>query len=167
MHIEIKILNKEFYKHKDKCSFSGISYDLPHYATQGSAGIDLVCTDDAIVPPGAVRPVFTGLAIHIGSDSLSSGDFRYAGLIMPRSGLGTRGLVLANTLGLLDEDFQGEILLQVLNRNPIGSENMIVPAGGRIAQLVIVPVIKAQWHIVNDFSGTTERHVGGFGSTGF
>ncbi len=163
MNIEIKILNKGFYRTKDVCGFSGVSYNLPKYATEGSAGIDLVCTEDVIVPPGVVRTVFTGLAIYI--DCIKS-MCDYAGLILPRSGLGTRGLVIANTVGLIDQDYQGEIILQVLNRNAIGSDNIVLLAGDRIAQLVIIPIERAKWKVVEQFSETTGRRIGGWGSTG-
>jgi dUTP pyrophosphatase len=156
MKIEIKILNKEFY-HVQK--LGGVYYDLPRYATDGSAGLDLKATKDYIIYPGAVVSISTGLAINMGTSS--NGDMM--GIIVPRSGLGTRGLILANTIGIIDHDYQGEILIKAWNR--LDSSEITIESGDRIAQLIFVPIIKAQFQAVEEFTHKTERG-GGFGSTG-
>lgn len=178
MKIELKILEhaKEFY--------SGGDDDLPSYATPGSAGVDLMCIEDVTVCPGEVKEIKTGLAIHIGSAWHSKVyDQSIAGFIVPRSGLGFKGLILANTIGVWDDDYQGEIVIKAWNRHPkvhfTGNlvhncmkepefiKNTIeLKAGDRIAQLLFVPIIKAQWEVVDEFSNKTERGNGSFGSTG-
>ncbi len=163
MRIEIKILNKEFY-HVQK--LGGWYYDTPDYATTGSAAVDFVCTEDFELWPGETKAIHTGLAIWLGASKEP-----IAGLIIPRSGLGTKGLVLANTIGLIDEDYQGELIVQAWNRNapnPMSNwENRIqLKAGDRIAQLMFVPTIRAVWNVVEEFSNKTSRGMGGFGSTG-
>ena len=136
----------------------GREFPLPEYATDGSAGLDLrACIDrPASIAPGETRLVATGLAIHIG-------DPGYAAVILPRSGLGHRhGIVLGNMVGLIDSDYQGEVLISCWNR---GSEPYEIEPGERIAQLVIVPVARAEFELVDEFS-ETERGTGGFGHTG-
>lgn len=182
MWIEIKILNKEFYYTKVKGGV-GVGkdvdrYKFPSYATQGSAAIDLICTEDIVIYPGEVKEIRTGLAVWIGNGcknypaSVGYVDSHAAALILPRSGLGTKGLVLANAVGLIDEDYQGELIVQAWNRNPHITSNYQDPrifrlkAGDRFAQLMFVPVIKAEWEIVDEFSNTTDRGEDGFGSTG-
>jgi dUTP pyrophosphatase len=131
---------------------------LPGYATPGSAGLDLrACLDAAIeVQPGSTHLVPTGLAIHVE-------DPGYAALILPRSGLGHKhGIVLGNLVGLIDSDYQGQLMVSVWNR---GETSFILQPFERIAQLVIVPVLQAKFDIVAEF-GASERGVGGFGSTG-
>lgn len=182
MKVEIKILNKEFYS----ANVSGAwGYKLPSYTTSGSAALDLICTEDVIIYPGEVKAIHTGLAIHIGSHVHECQTV--AALILPRSGLGTKGLVLANTVGLIDEDYQGELIVQVLNRNTEesiitnlilnGSEDVKqfalglrpsveLKVGDRFAQLLFIPVIKVQWNVVEEFSSKTVRDEGGFGHTG-
>ncbi len=158
MRIELKILNKEFYAvHK----LGGSYYDYPDYQTTGSAAIDLVCTEDITIRPGETGMISTGLAIWIGSNLQE-----VAGLILPRSGLGSKGLVLANTIGLIDEDYQGEIKIAAHNRTFAFPELFALKAGDRIAQLMFVPIIKAQFKVVDEFSNTTARGEGGFGHTG-
>lgn len=168
MKIEIKILNKEFYECVDleNCK----TFNLPYYATGGSAALDLMCTEDIDIYPGVVIPIYTGLAIHI-SSGVSSGfyeKYSTAGLIMPRSGLGTKGLVLANTIGVIDGDYQGELIVQAWNRNLDYSDFQIIKlkAGDRFAQLMFVPVSRIEWELVEEFSNTTNRSIKGFGSTG-
>ena len=131
---------------------------LPAYATPGSAGLDLrACLDSPLVlEPGQAQLVPTGLAIHIG-------DAGYAAMILPRSGLGHRhGIVLGNLVGLIDSDYQGQLMVSCWNRAqaPFTIEPM-----ERIAQLVIVPVVQALFRRVDDFAGS-QRGAGGFGSTG-
>ncbi len=131
---------------------------LPAYATPGSAGLDLrACLERPLVlEPGQTALVPTGLAIHVG-------DAGYAALILPRSGLGHKhGIVLGNLVGLIDSDYQGELMISTWNR---GQTTFTINPMERLAQLVIVPVVQAQFNIVDDFS-QSERGAGGFGSTG-
>lgn len=184
MRIEIRILNKEFYLNgRLKADINDDSFSvLPSYATPGSAAMDLRVTEDVTLCPGERRMLPTGLAIWIGSDRISSSlDMGVAGLILPRSGLGTKGLVLANTVGLIDEDFQGELMISAWNsNNPCevvideqrketityhNIQSIKLKAGDRIAQLMLVPIIKAQWQIVDEFSNKTQRGENGWGST--
>ena len=136
----------------------GREIPLPEYATDGSAGLDLrACIDEPItVKPGETRLVATGIAIHIA-------DPGYAAVILPRSGLGHRhGIVLGNLVGLIDSDYQGEVGISCWNR---GSEPYVVEPGDRIAQLVVVPIARARFELVEEFAAT-ERGAGGFGHTG-
>lgn len=181
MKIELKILNKEFYTPShistDNMKTWETRYkDLPQYATSGAAGVDLRATSDVDIYPGETKAIPTGLALHIGSslnpsEGFQSEDMNFyiMGMVVPRSGLGTEGLVLANTIGIIDEDYQGEIIIQAWNRKnsdmPCKCCKIEIKAGDRIAQLVFVPIIKAQWQIVEEFSRQTERGAGGFGST--
>lgn len=131
---------------------------LPAYATPGSAGLDLrACLDtQMMLEPGQTVLVPTGLAIHVG-------DPGYAALILPRSGLGHKhGIVLGNLVGLIDSDYQGELMISTWNR---GQTTFKLNPMERLAQLVIVPVVQAQFNIVDDFA-PSERGAGGFGSTG-
>ena len=131
---------------------------LPAYATAGSAGLDLrACLERSLVlEPGQTALVPTGLAIHVG-------DAGYAALILPRSGLGHKhGIVLGNLVGLIDSDYQGELMISTWNR---GQTTFTIEPMERLAQLVIVPVVQAQFNIVDDFA-QSERGAGGFGSTG-
>lgn len=136
----------------------GREIPLPEYATDGSAGLDLrACVDGpTTIRPGETRLVATGLAIHIA-------DPGYAAVILPRSGLGHRdGIVLGNLVGLIDSDYQGEVLISCWNR---GHEPYVIEPGERIAQLVVVPVARACFELVEDFA-KTKRGAGGFGHTG-
>jgi dUTP pyrophosphatase len=131
---------------------------LPAYATAGSAGLDLrACIDSAIVlAPGATELVPTGIAIHIG-------DAGHAAMILPRSGLGHKhGIVLGNLVGLIDSDYQGPLMVSCWNR---GQAAFTIEPFERIAQLVVVPVVQAQFRVVASFDAS-ERGSGGFGSTG-
>lgn len=144
MKVELKILNEDCY---------------PEYATPGSAGVDLrVCylpKDGISIRPGSQFMFSTGIALHIK-------DPGYAGMIIPRSSLGKKGIVLGNLVGLIDSDYQGEIKVLIWNRgdNAVTIDNM-----DRIAQLVIVPIVQAQFEIVEHFE-KSQRGQGGFGSTG-
>lgn len=132
--------------------------NLPAYATAGSAGLDLrACLDAPLtLAPGDTQLVPTGLAIHLGDPS-------YAALILPRSGLGHKhGIVLGNLVGLIDSDYQGQLMVSCWNR---GRDAFTVQPMERIAQLVIVPVMQAQLNVVEAFSDSA-RGAGGFGSTG-
>ncbi|HEX4975494.1 MAG TPA: dUTP diphosphatase [Pseudomonadales bacterium] len=136
----------------------GHQFPLPSYATEGSAGLDLramlhettqIKADETLLLP-------TGLAIYLE-------DPRYAALILPRSGLGHKhGIVLGNLVGLIDSDYQGQLLVSCWNRS---QSSFTIEPGERIAQLVIVPVIQAELELVTDFQGST-RGEGGFGHTG-
>lgn len=131
---------------------------MPAYASPGSAGLDLrACVEHVMtLQPGETELIPTGMAIHIG-------DPGYAALILPRSGLGHKhGIVLGNLVGLIDSDYQGQLFISCWNRGRIPF--MLSPME-RIAQLVIVPVIQAQFNVVDDFVAS-ERGEGGFGSTG-
>lgn len=137
---------------------SRIRDKLPHYGTPGAAGLDLRACLDAplLLAPGDSRLVPSGIAIHLG-------DPRYAGLVLPRSGLGAKhGIVLGNLVGLIDSDYQGEILVSVWNR---GRDAFTVEPLERIAQLVVVPVQQVQLEVVEEFRAST-RGDAGFGSTG-
>ena len=131
---------------------------LPTYATPGSAGLDLrACLDAPItLEPNAWQLVGTGIAIHLA-------DPGYAALILPRSGLGHKhGIVLGNLVGLIDSDYQGELKVSAWNRSDTA---FVLQPMERLAQLVIVPVVQAQFKVVTDFVAT-ERGAGGYGSTG-
>lgn len=131
---------------------------LPAYATPGSAGLDLrACLDAAVtLEPGQTFLVPTGLAIHIADPGL-------AAVILPRSGLGHKhGVVLGNLVGLIDSDYQGQLMVSVWNRSQTA---FVIQPMERIAQLVIVPVVQAQFRVVEEF-GASDRGEGGFGSTG-
>ncbi|CAM2845285.1 dUTP diphosphatase [Janthinobacterium lividum] len=131
---------------------------LPAYATPGSAGLDLrACIDEAItIEAGQTVLIPTGLAIHIGDPS-------YAAMILPRSGMGHKnGIVLGNLVGLIDSDYQGQLMVSTWNR---GQSAFTLNPMERLAQLIIVPVLQVGFNVVEEF-GDSERGVGGFGSTG-
>jgi dUTP pyrophosphatase len=131
---------------------------LPAYATSGSAGLDLrACLEEPLtLLPGATAMIPTGLAIHID-------DPRYAALILPRSGLGHKhGIVLGNLVGLIDSDYQGQLMVSTWNR---GHTAFTLNPMERLAQLVVVPVMQAEFNVVEEFA-QSERGAGGFGSTG-
>jgi dUTP diphosphatase len=146
--VELKILNPRI----------GTDLPLPKRATSGSAGLDLrACIDQAIdLPPGATELIPTGIAIHLADPGL-------AAVIVPRSGLGHRhGIVLGNLVGLIDSDYQGELLISCWNR---GQKPFRIEPGERIAQLVVVPVVPVEFEVVESFE-QSRRGVGGFGHTG-
>ena len=146
MNIELRILDER------------LRARLPAYATPGSAGLDLrACLDAQLVlQPGQTELLPTGLAIHIG-------DAGYAAMILPRSGLGHKhGIVLGNLVGLIDSDYQGPLMVSCWNR---GAAAFTIEPFERIAQLVIVPVVQAQFTVVDNFLAS-DRGTGGFGSTG-
>ncbi len=131
---------------------------MPAYATPGSAGLDLrACIDAPLtLEPGSTHLIPTGLAIHIA-------DPAYAAMILPRSGMGHKhGIVLGNLVGLIDSDYQGELMVSTWNR---GSTAFVLNPMERLAQLVIVPVLQLAFNVVESFT-ETERGAGGFGSTG-
>ena len=144
--IDIKILDPRM---KDQ---------LPAYATAGSAGLDLrACINEALhIQPGTTHLIPTGLAIHLA-------DPAYAAMILPRSGLGHKhGIVLGNLVGLIDLDYQGELMVSTWNR---GSTEFVLNPMDRLAQLVIVPVLQVGFNVVDEFDSSS-RGAGGFGSTG-
>lgn len=131
---------------------------LPHYATPGSAGLDLrACLDEALtLAPGRTALIPAGIAIHIADPGL-------AAVILPRSGLGHKhGIVLGNLVGLIDSDYQGQIFVSTWNR---GTEPFVIQPMERLAQLVVIPVVQVDFNVVDDFDAS-HRGAGGFGSTG-
>ena len=146
MQVDVKILDPRV---KEK---------MPSYATEGSAGLDLraMLDEPLTLNPGETKLIKTGLAIHLA-------DPGYAALILPRSGLGHKhGIVLGNLVGLIDSDYQGELMVSTWNR---GTAPFTIEPMERIAQLVIVPVVQMQMNIADAF-GSSDRGAGGFGSTG-
>jgi deoxyuridine 5'-triphosphate nucleotidohydrolase len=136
----------------------GGEFPLPEYATAGSAGLDMrACLDGPLVlEPGQTELLPTGLAIHIDDPGL-------AAVLLPRSGLGHKhGIVLGNLVGLIDSDYQGQVFVSAWNR---GSQAFTIQPGERIAQMVIVPVVRARFEVVEDFSASA-RGAGGFGHSG-
>lgn len=136
----------------------GKSIPMPEYATAGSAGLDLrACLDAPLtIKPGETQLIRTGLAIYIEDPSL-------AAVILPRSGLGHKhGIVLGNLVGLIDSDYQGELMVSCWNR---GQTSFTLEVGERLAQLVLVPVVQAKFELVSEFK-ETERGEGGFGHSG-
>lgn len=146
--IDLKILDSRI----------GSEFPLPAYATPGSAGLDLrACLDQPqTIKPGETTLLPTGLAIHIGDANLCA-------TVLPRSGLGHKhGIVLGNLVGLIDSDYQGQLMVSMWNR---GQESFTINPGDRIAQLVFMPVVQAEFNIVRDFE-QSERGEGGFGHSG-
>lgn len=146
--LQVKIINDKM----------GKVWPLPQYATEGSAGLDLrACLDqELILLPGETKLIPTGLAIYVA-------DANFAAMILPRSGLGHKhGIVLGNLVGLIDSDYQGELMVSCWNR---GHTGFTIQPGERIAQLIIVPVVQAEFEIVAEFHAT-QRGAGGFGHTG-
>ncbi|SVA52358.1 uncharacterized protein METZ01_LOCUS105212 [marine metagenome] len=136
----------------------GRDYPLPEYATQGSAGFDLrACVHEPLlVEPGQTELIPTGIAIHINDPEL-------AAIILPRSGLGHKhGIVLGNLVGLIDSDYQGQVLVSCWNR---GCQPFTIDPGLRLAQMVIVPIVQVEFDVVRDFDASA-RGEGGFGHTG-
>jgi len=146
--VQLKILDQRI----------GNEFPLPQYATSGSAGLDLrACLKEALqLSPGETQLIPTGLAIYMG-------DPQIAAVILPRSGLGHKhGIVLGNLVGLIDSDYQGELLISCWNR---GNDHFTIQPGERIAQLVFVPVIRSEFEVVTEFQAT-DRGAGGFGHSG-
>ena len=146
MKVDVKILDARLHD------------NMPAYATPGSAGLDLrACLQEPLeLAPDAWELIPTGLAMHLA-------DPAYAALILPRSGLGHKhGIVLGNLVGLIDSDYQGELMVSAWNRSP---QAFVIEPMERIAQLVIVPVVQAQFQLVDDFAPSA-RGQGGYGSTG-
>ena len=133
-------------------------FPLPEYGTDGSAGLDLrACIDDVmVIEDGQTKLIPTGIAVHIENPGI-------AAVLLPRSGLGHKfGIVLGNLVGLIDSDYQGQVFVSCWNRS---SNDFIIRAGDRIAQMVFLPVIRPTFEVVDEFE-STERAEGGFGHTG-
>ncbi|WP_374573383.1 dUTP diphosphatase [Acinetobacter sp.] len=148
MKVQVKVLDARL----------GAEWPMPAYATSGSAGLDLrACVEQTtVIEPGQTVLVKTGLAIYIE-------DASFAGMILPRSGLGHKhGIVLGNLVGLIDSDYQGELMVSVWNRSQTAFS---LEPGERLAQYVLVPVVQAEFDLVDEFAAT-ERGAGGFGHTG-
>jgi len=146
--IRLKILDKRI----------GNEYPLPEYATDGSAGMDLrACIEEHLrIEAGEVQLIPTGMALHIADPEL-------AAVLLPRSGLGHKqGIVLGNLVGLIDSDYQGQLMVSIWNR---GKRTVVIEPGDRIAQMVFVPVRRVTFDIVDDFEESA-RSDGGFGHTG-
>jgi len=146
--IDVKILDARI----------GKEFPLPCYATPGSAGLDLrACLDEPLnVAPGDCVLLPTGLAVHIA-------DHNLAAVILPRSGLGHKnGIVLGNLVGLIDSDYQGQLMVSIWNRS---NQPFNIEPGDRIAQMVLIPVVKTEFNIVEEFT-SSERGTGGFGHSG-
>lgn len=136
----------------------GAKFPLPDYATEDSAGMDLraMVAETTVLAPGECQLIPTGLALHIGNPGLTA-------IILPRSGLGHRhGIVLGNLVGLIDADYQGPLMVSCWNRS---AEPFTIEPGDRIAQLVILPIVRARFRVVDAFSQSS-RGAGGFGHTG-
>ena len=147
MQIDVKVLDPR------------MADQLPAYATSGSAGLDLrACLDAPMtLAPNAWQLVPTGLAIHLA-------DPGFAAMILPRSGLGHKhGIVLGNLVGLIDSDYQGQLMVSAWNRSDVA---FTIEPMERIAQMVIVPVVQARFNVVAEFGAASERGAGGYGSTG-
>ena len=146
--IQLKILDSRI----------GTEFDMPDYATDGSAGIDLrACIDqETTIEPGQTILIPTGMSIYISDPTL-------AAVLLPRSGLGHKhGIVLGNLTGLIDSDYQGPLMVSLWNRS---NSEFSIQAGDRIAQMVFVPIVQAQFEVVDEFV-ESERSSGGFGHTG-
>lgn len=147
--IQLKILDQRI----------GNEYPLPTYATEGAAGLDLrACIDEPLtLNPGDTHLIKTGIAIHIS-------DRHMAAIILPRSGLGHKhGIVLGNSVGLIDSDYQGPLMISCWNRS---KEVYTIQPGERIAQLIFVPILHADFSIVSEFDDGSSRGAGGFGHSG-
>lgn len=147
MQIDVKVLDAR------------MAAQMPTYATPGSAGLDLrACLDEPLtLAPNAWQLVPTGLAVHLA-------DPGYAALILPRSGLGHKhGIVLGNLVGLIDSDYQGQLMVSAWNRSDVA---FTIEPMERIAQMVIVPVVQARFNVVSEFAAESARGSGGYGSTG-
>ena len=149
MHsIQLKILDERI----------GTTFPLPHYATDGAAGMDLrACLQESLeLLPGETRLIPTGIAVHIADPSL-------AAVLLPRSGLGHKhGIVLGNLVGLIDSDYQGQVFVSCWNR---GANPFVIEVGERLAQMVFVPVAQVAFELVEEFQ-TSHRGEGGFGHSG-
>lgn len=151
MKVELKVLDERVR-----------AWGLPRYQSEMAAAVDLhACLDAtlALAPQSAAVLVPAGIALHIADPGI-------AAIIVPRSGLGNKGLVLGNLVGVLDADYTGQVMISVWNRNAPGSPPIAIEPGDRIAQLMFVPVVRPAFEVVDEFSALSVRGAGGFGSTG-
>ncbi|WP_201582534.1 dUTP diphosphatase [Psychrobacter jeotgali] len=149
--VQVKVLNDKVMQDE--------AFTLPTRATDGSAGIDLrACIDEPLtIKAGSTHLIGTGLAVYIQDPS-------YAGMILPRSGLGHKhGIVLGNLVGLIDADYQGELMVSIWNRS---EEDFVLSPAERMAQYIVVPIARPEFEIVKDFSDESIRGAGGFGHSG-
>lgn len=149
--VQVKVLNPKLLEDS--------AFSLPNRATDGSAGIDLrACIDEPLtIKAGTTHLIGTGLAVYIA-------DPNYAGMILPRSGLGHKyGIVLGNLVGLIDADYQGELMVSIWNRS---EEDFVLHPADRMAQYIVVPVARPDFEVVEAFSDTSVRGAGGFGHSG-
>ena len=149
--VQVKVLNQKI--------INDAAFAMPTRATDGSAGIDLrACIDAPLtIKAGSTHLVGTGLAIYINNPD-------YAGMILPRSGLGHKhGIVLGNLVGLIDADYQGELMVSIWNRS---DTDFVLEPAERMAQYVIVPVVRPEFEVVTEFSEQSARGAGGFGHSG-
>ncbi len=149
--VEVKVLDVRLH-----------TWGLPRYQSDQAAGIDLIACLDApleILPQAAAQLVPTGLALHMDSDG-------FCAVIVPRSGLGhKKGLILGNSIGVIDADYMAQCYVSVWNRNPSG-EPIVIQPGDRIAQMLFLPILRPQLVVVDEFASSSTRGGGGFGSTG-
>jgi len=151
MKVELKVLDERVR-----------AWGLPRYQSEMAAAVDLhACLDAplALAPQSPAGLVPAGIALHIADPGI-------AAIIVPRSGLGNRGLVLGNLVGVLDADYTGQVMISVWNRNAPGSAPIAIEPGDRIAQLMFVPVVRPAFEVVEEFSALSVRGAGGFGSSG-
>lgn len=137
----------------------GSKYAIPKYATQKSAGLDLIACHEKkmLLNPGSCELISTGMSIYLDNPNVTA-------MIMPRSGLGAKqGIVLGNLTGVIDADYQGPLMVPLWNR---GEQEFVLEPGMRIAQMIIVPILQAQFQLVENFTTKSERDSGGFGHTG-
>ncbi len=149
--VQVKVLNPKLLEDS--------AFSLPTRATDGSAGIDLrACIDKPLtIEAGTTHLVGTGLAVYIA-------DPNYAGMILPRSGLGHKhGIVLGNLVGLIDADYQGELMVSIWNRSDM---DFVLNPADRMAQYIVVPIVRPEFEVVSDFSNASARGAGGFGHSG-
>ena len=149
--VQVKVLNPKIIEDS--------AFALPTRATDGSAGIDLrACIDEPLtIKAGTTHLISTGLAVYIA-------DPNYAGMILPRSGLGHKhGIVLGNLVGLIDADYQGELMVSVWNRS---QDDFVLNPGERMAQYIVVPIVRPEFEVVSEFSDASARGTSGFGHSG-
>lgn len=158
--IEVKLVNHVLAAEVDAIAKEdGGSYELPKYATEGSAGLDLrACIKEPVeIKPGETKLIPSGIAINIKNPGIMAA-------LMPRSGLGSKGLVLGNLTGVIDSDYQGEIKIALWNRT--ANATFTVKPGERICQMLFIPVLQVEFDFVDEFSEATERGAKGFGDSG-
>lgn len=168
LEIEMKVLDKPLY---DPESYPNVAMEdaMPHYHTNGACAVDLRASETITIPAHGVAKMGSGIAIWTApfldgeGSEMRDGHAAVASLIIPRSGSGSKGLVIGNLVGLIDEDYQGEIHMTLWNRT---DDPITVTRGDRVAQMMFILAIKPNFHIVDEFSQSTARGEGGHGSTG-